>query len=79
MAEEKQGYNFDTIIPWHILKAHLKSLEKKVTRRMRSATLHEDMLRCQGELVLLDKLMNLPETLKITEDLKEQERKAKDG
>lgn len=77
MADDK--YSFDTLIPWHTLKAHLGRLEKKATARMRGATLHEDMLRCQGELVLLDKLYNLPETLKIGEELKEQEQKEQNG
>ncbi len=69
MADEKQEkYNYSAIIPWYILKSHLERLERKATAKMRGATTHEDMLRCQGELVLLDKLKNLPETLTLIEE-----------
>lgn len=63
MATEKPQFDYSRIIPWHILKAHFQRLEKIAQKKWLKSNEHDDMLRAQGELTLLDKLMNLPETL----------------
>ncbi len=68
MATEKPQFDFTKVIPWVILKGHLEHLEKIANKKWLKSTEHDDMLRAQGELNLLDKLMNLPETLAFGEE-----------
>jgi len=67
MADEKQEkHNFHAVIPWHKLEKHFRKLEHKILIRMRTAT-GDALLRTQGELQLIDRLMDLPEALTLAE------------
>ncbi len=65
VAREKLNYH--AVIPWHTLKKHLEKLEKKTIAKFRTS-FGDDMLRIQGEMRLLDRLMNLPEALTLGEE-----------
>ena len=68
MADEKQEkHNFHAVIPWHKLEKHLRKMEKKIVSRMRAAV-GDDLLRVQGEMRLVDRLMDLPEALTLAEE-----------
>ncbi len=68
MADEKQEkHNFHAVIPWHKLEKHLRKVERKILIRMRTAS-GDSLLRTQGELQLIDKLMDLPEALTLGEE-----------
>lgn len=75
MANEKPQFDFSKIIPWYVLKAHLQHLEKIAQKKWLKSNEHDDMLRAQGELNLLDRLMNLPETLAFGETGEKQDAK----
>jgi len=67
MGEGKEvKYDFHGVIPWHLLKKHLKTVEKRIIARMRTAV-GDDLFRVQGEMQLIHKLMDLPEALTIAE------------
>ena len=69
MADEKQEkHNFHAVIPWRKLEKHFKRLEEKVVARLRRTKDDTDFRFCQGQLDLLDKLMNLPEALTLAEE-----------
>ena len=65
--EKQEKHNFHAVIPWHKLEKHLKKVERKIISRMRTAA-NDDLLRAQGELGLVDRLLNLPETLTLEEE-----------
>ena len=65
--EKKEKHNYHAVIPWHKLEKHLKKLEKKIVSRMRVAV-GDDLLRVQGEMRLIDRLMDLPEALTLAEE-----------
>ena len=68
MADEKQEkHNFHAVIPWHKLEKYLRKMEKKIVGRMRVAV-GDDLLRVQGEMRLIDRLMDLPEALTLAEE-----------
>jgi len=69
MAEEgkQEKTNYHAVIPWHKLEKHLRKVEHKILIRMRTAS-GDSLLRTQGELQLIDKLMNLPEALTLGEE-----------
>ena len=70
MADEKQEkHNYHAVIPWHTLEKHLKKLEKKTISRMRTDS-GDALLGTQGELRLIDRLLNLPEALTLAEEEK---------
>ena len=69
MADEKQEKtNYRAVIPWHKLEKHLRNLERKVVARLRRVKDDADFRFCQGQLDLLDSLMNLPEALTLGEE-----------
>ena len=68
MADEKQEkHNFHAVIPWHKLKKYLDGLQQKVSGRLRRAKGSDDILRLQGESLLLEQLMDLPEALTLAD------------
>ena len=69
MAEEekREKHNYHAVIPWHKLEKHLRKMERKILIRMRTAS-GDSLLRTQGELQLIDKLMDLPEALTLGEE-----------
>ena len=68
MVDEKQEkHNFHAVIPWHKLKKHLDGLQQKVGGRLRRAKDSDDILRLQGESLLLERLMDLPEALTLAD------------
>ena len=73
--EKREKHNFRAVIPWHKLEKHLKKLERKIISRMRAAA-DDDLLRIQGELRLIDRLMDLPEALTLAEEEITQEVKS---
>ena len=66
VAREK--HNYHAVIPWHKLEKHLRKMEKQVVAKLRRAKDDTDFRFCQGQLDLLDKLMNLPEALTLAEE-----------
>ena len=69
MADEKQEKtNFHAVIPWHKLEKHFRKMEKQVVAKLRRAKDDTDFRFCQGQLDLLDKLLNLPEALTLAEE-----------
>ena len=69
MADEKQEkHNFHAVIPWHKLEKHFRKMERMVVAKLRRAKDDTDFRFCQGQLDLLDKLMNLPEALTLAEE-----------
>ena len=69
MADEKQEkHNYHAVIPWHKLEKHLRNLERKVVARLRRVKDDADFRFCQGQLDLLNSLMNLPEALTLGEE-----------
>ena len=69
MAEEekREKHNYHAVIPWHKLEKHFRKMERKILIRMRTAS-GDSLLRTQGELQLIDKLMDLPEALTLGEE-----------
>ena len=65
--QQQEKTNFHAVIPWHKLEKHLKKLEKKTISRMRTDS-GDALLGTQGELRLIDKLLNLPEALTLGEE-----------
>ena len=65
--QQQEKTNYHAVIPWHKLEKHLCKLERKILIRMRTAT-GDALLRTQGELQLIDRLMDLPEALTLTEE-----------
>ena len=69
MADEKQEkHNFHAVIPWHKLEKHFRRMEKQVVAKLRRVKDDADFRFYQGQLDLLDKLMNLPEALTLAEE-----------
>ncbi len=65
--EKREKTNYHAVIPWHKLEKHLRKVEHKILARMRVAS-GDSLLRTQGELQLINKLMNLPEALTLGEE-----------
>ena len=76
MAEDKNP--FHAVIPWHVLKANLERLQRVNNKKLLAAE-GDNTLRAQGEGQLLDKLLNLPETLTLTQEDDNGESSGKDG
>ncbi|KKM92965.1 hypothetical protein LCGC14_1213290 [marine sediment metagenome] len=69
MADEKQEkHNFHAVIPWHKLEKHFRRIEKQVVAKLRRVKDDADFRFYQGQLDLLDRLMNLPEALTLAEE-----------
>lgn len=66
--QQQERYNFHAVIPWHKLEKHFRKMEKQVVAKLRRAKDDTDFRFCQGQLDLLDKLMNLPEALTLAEE-----------
>ncbi len=66
-TDAKEKFNYQSVIPWHVIKSHLEGLTKKNHKRWLRSRDHDEQMRIQGEGILVDKLMNLPETLTFIE------------
>ena len=66
--EKREKHNFHAVIPWHKLEKHFKKLERKVVAQLRRVKDEADFRFYQGQLDLLDKLMDLPEALTLAEE-----------
>ena len=76
MADEKQEkLNYHAVIPWHKIERHFRKMERAVIAKLRRAKDDTDFRFCQGQLDLLDKLMNLPEALTLAEEEDPQQNK----
>lgn len=53
---------YDAVIPWHVLKAHLERQLEQTDKMLRRAT-SDDSPVLRGRAVLLEELLNLPESL----------------
>ena len=75
MADEKrEKHNYHAVIPWHKLERHLKRTERKIVSQMRLVG-GNDLFVLQGELRLINKMLNLPEALTLAEEADPQQDK----
>ena len=77
--QQQEKHNFRSVIPWRKLEKHFKKLERKVVAQLRRVKDDADFRFYQGQLDLLDKLMDLPEALTLVEEDDPNARTHKEG
>jgi len=66
-----ESYNFYAVIPWRVLETHLKKRLDEESYKLRRAK-GEEIQTHQGRAQVLEELLNLPKTLELTIDEREQ-------